>query len=106
MMKKMKNTQIEYKETVQRIKQAGLYHFRPLAPRELGSLEYIDLRNDPQSVKVGDRVYCTVSACYGWSTVVEVKGHGAGLRVKTDSFRGWGYGHNFTRKPPEYMTKG
>ncbi len=63
-----------------------------------------DLRADKE-LKVGDRVFCTVSALKGWVIVVDIKGSGDKLRVRTDATSGWGYGHNFTKNPPEWMTK-
>lgn len=54
--------------------------------------------------EIGDRVYCTVSACRGWSIVTAVKGAGRDVRLKTDATgRTWGYPHNFTYCPPTWM---
>jgi hypothetical protein len=65
----------------------------------------VNLTADPEPVKVGDRVFCTVTAIRMWVTVTQVKGSGSKLRIKTDSFTGWGYGHNFTRNPPDWMMR-
>lgn len=67
---------------------------------------FFNLRDDPRMVQVGDRVYCTVHACRGWMTVTAVRYDHRHVDVKTDSFgRSWGYGHNFTFAPPEWMLK-
>jgi hypothetical protein len=78
----------------------------PKPPEKQNPLIPVDLRFDTPYPSVGERIYCTVSACKGWMAITEVKGHGDGLRIKTDVFgRSWGYGHNFTRKPPDWMLK-
>jgi len=62
------------------------------------------LVDDPYKTKVGDRVFCTVSGWRGWMIVTGVKGSHNDLRIKTDVFgRLWGYGHNFTRRPHDWM---
>lgn len=67
---------------------------------------YLNIREDSRMVKVGDKVYCTVTACRGWMTVTAVRYDHRHVDVKTDRFgRGWGYGHNFTFNPPAWMTK-
>lgn len=75
-------------------------------PTEKPALGYFSLPDNPRLVEVGDRVFCTVSACRGWSTVTEVKGIRRELRIKTEaSGRTWGYAHNFTFCPPEWMVR-
>jgi len=84
---------------------------RPVPPPMQGptpkpTLGYFPLTENPRMVEVGDRVFCTVSGCKGWSTVTSVKGTRRDLRIKTDSIgRSWGYAHNFTFCPPEWMMK-
>jgi hypothetical protein len=65
----------------------------------------ITLDDDPKPVEIGERVFCTVTAIRCWMTVTEVKGKGSKLRIKTDAFSGWGYGHNFTREPADWMVR-
>lgn len=75
-------------------------------PKEKGVLGYWNLCDDPVPVKAGDKVYCTVSQCRGWSTVIGVKGPWNDLRIKTDLHnRTWAYAHNFTKEPPQWMLK-
>jgi hypothetical protein len=63
-----------------------------------------DIRAD-KTLAVGDKVFCTVSAIRQWMTVTEIKGKGSNLRIKTNGFNGWGYGHNFTKTPPAWMVR-
>lgn len=63
-----------------------------------------DIRSD-KGLKVGDKVFCTVTAIRQWMTVTEIKGKGSDLRIKTNGFNGWGYGHNFTKNPPADMVR-
>lgn len=63
-----------------------------------------DLRSD-KNLAVGDKVFCTVSAIRQWMTVTEIKGKGSNLRIKTNGFSGWGYGHNFTKNPAAWMVR-
>lgn len=73
---------------------------------EKPALGYFSLVDNPRLVEVGDRVFCTVSACRGWSTVTAVKGARRDLRIKTDAAgRTWGYAHNFTFCPPAWMVR-
>lgn len=86
------------------------YEPKPVFPPEeapkLPAGGYWDLRSDPRMVQVGDKVYCTVSACRGWMTVTAIRYDHHHVDIKTDVFgRGWGYGHNFTFNPPAWMTK-
>ena len=74
---------------------------------EMGPSEHYepsDIRSD-KALAVGDKVFCTVSAIRQWMTVTEIKGKGSNLRIKTNGFHGWGYGHNFTKNPPAYMVR-
>jgi hypothetical protein len=78
----------------------------PEAAPQKPLIGYWPLTQDPVLVAVGDRVFCTVSQCRGWSTVTEVKGSRRDLRIKTDTTgRTWAYGHNFTREPADWMLK-
>ena len=66
---------------------------------------YWNLIDDPVDVKVGDRVFCTVTGCRGWYTVEAIKGPKRDLRIKISFSKQWAYGHNFTREPAEWMLK-
>ena len=89
---------------------AGVCIVHPIAepkPKpDKGVLGYWSLPDDPELVKIGDRVYCTVTQAKGWSVVTAVKGDRRDLRIKTDLYeRRWAYAHNFTKEPPEWMLR-
>ena len=77
----------------------------PQEPKQKGVLGYWNLIDDPVDVKVGDRVFCTVTGCRGWYTVEAIKGPKRDLRIKISFSKQWAYGHNFTREPAEWMLK-
>jgi hypothetical protein len=81
------------------------FYSEPAGPQK-PIMGYWDLRQDPQMVQVGDRVFCTVSQCRGWMIVTAVRYDHRHVDIKTDVFgRSWGYGHNFTFNPPAWMTR-
>jgi len=75
----------------------------PIKPPVLG---YWPLTDDPAGpAKVGERVFCTVTGCRGWYTVTESAKRGGSPQIKAEGFRGWGYAHNFTRKPADWQLR-